>query len=219
MSTLAHKLVMAMTGLFLCSFLVVHLAGNLQLLLPEVEARRAFNAYSELLSGNPLITVISFGLYGAILLHAVLAGFMACRDRRAGGRYLQDRRSEVSPWYSRNMGLLGTVVLVFLVVHFRDFWYPFRFGAVARDGWGNRDLYSVVQASFAQGWYVLAYVLSMLALGYHLLHGVESATRSLGLHHARFRRWLRRFGRAFSVLVTLGFVVIPVFMHFARAPQ
>src|SRR6202035_1827724 len=115
--TLTRKNLMALTGLFLCFFLVIHLFGNLQLLLPAESARWQFNFYSKLLSENIFIQLISYFLFASILAHAVYALLITRQNRRANGQgYAYDRRGAASKWYSRKMGLLGTVLLVFLVI-------------------------------------------------------------------------------------------------------
>jgi succinate dehydrogenase / fumarate reductase cytochrome b subunit len=115
---------MALTGLFLCFFLVIHLFGNLQLLLPAGASRWQFNFYSKLLSENLFIELISYFLFASILVHAVYALLITIQNRRSNGkRYEYDRRSVSSKWYTRKMGLLGTILLIFLVIHLRDFWY------------------------------------------------------------------------------------------------
>ena len=109
---------MALTGLFLCFFLVIHLFGNLQLLLPTEAARWQFNFYSRLLSENLFIQLISYVLFASILAHAVYALLITIQNRRSSGqRYAYDRRSVTSKWYSRQMGLLGTIILFFLIIH------------------------------------------------------------------------------------------------------
>jgi succinate dehydrogenase / fumarate reductase, cytochrome b subunit len=113
--TLSRKNLMALTGLFLCLFLAVHLFGNLQLLLPVKVAQWQFNFYSKLLSENLFIEFISYALFASILAHVLYALLITIRNRKANGkRYEYDRRGASSKWYSRKMGLLGTIVLVFL---------------------------------------------------------------------------------------------------------
>ena len=208
---------MALTGLFLCFFLVIHLFGNLQLLLPEKVARWQFNFYSKLLSENIFIEGVSYLLFASILAHALYALFITLQNREAGDKpYQYDRRGAVSKWYSRKMGLLGTIILFFLVIHLRDFWYRLQFGHVPLDSDGQKDLYSLVVAVYGNLWYVLIYVLSMVALGYHLLHGFFSAARTLGFYNPRYVEWVRRAGWVYSVGIAAGFAIIPVFIHFFR---
>src|SRR6478752_3645336 len=114
-STLGKKLVMALTGLFLITFLIVHLIGNLQLL--HDDQGRAFNTYAEFMGNNPLIQIISKVNFALILMHALWGLFLTIQNRRARGKqgYVVVKNS--SPWTSRNMGILGTLVLIFLVIH------------------------------------------------------------------------------------------------------
>lgn len=209
---------MALTGLFLCLFLAVHLAGNLQLFLPEDDARESFNAYAALLAGLPFIKIAAWGTYLAILAHVVIAVVLTVRNRAAAGTRYEERASEaLSPWPSRFMGVLGTVILVFLVVHMSDFWWPFKFGGdLELDPHGRRDLFGLVVAEFQKSWKVALYVLGTLAVGLHLVHGVYSGLRTIGLSHPGYARWARRLGLAFAVVVTLGFAAMPLYLFLAR---
>ena len=214
--TLSQKNLMALTGLFLCFFLVIHLFGNLQLLLPAESARWQFNFYSKLLSENIFIHIISYILFASIIAHAVYALVITINNRRANGkRYEYDRRGASSKWYSRRMGLLGTVILFFLIIHLRDFWYEVQFGHLPVDKDGQEDLYTLVVTVYRNGWYVLIYVLCMIALGYHLLHGFFSAARTIGACHPRYINWIRVIGWVYSVGISAGFALVPIYVHFA----
>src|ERR1700730_13703134 len=215
--TLSRKNLMALTGFFLCLFLVIHLFGNLQLLLPAEVARWQFNFYSKLLSENIFIELISYVLFASILAHAIYALLITVQNKRSNGRrYEYDRRSVSSKWYSRKMGLLGTIILLFLIIHLRDFWYQLQFGHVPLDKEGQKDLYTVVVTVYHDGWYVLIYVLCMVALGYHLLHGFFSAARTLGLYNPPYVNWIMVAGWVYSIGISAGFALIPVHVHFAR---
>lgn len=212
-STLIRKSLMALTGLFLVLFLVVHLAGNLQLLMPEAQAEIQFNVYTRFMTGNPLIKAISYLLYASIIGHAIVSLVITFQNRKAsGGGYAYDRRGTASSWFSRNMGILGTIILIFLLIHMRDFWYVYKFGSLPMDAEGNKDLFTIVVSSFGQWWYVLLYVLSMVALGFHLLHGFSSAFKTLGLFPPRLSNVIYYFGIGFTLLLTAGFIVIPIFV-------
>ncbi|NIG52314.1 succinate dehydrogenase cytochrome b subunit [Chitinophaga sp. Cy-1792] len=216
-STLTKKIWMALTGLFLCFFLVIHLLGNLQLLIPGERSRDMFNAYSHLLSGNIIINIISYILYASIIAHIVYAAIITLKNKRTRKQsYHYDRRSAVSTWQSRNMGLLGTIIFIFLVIHFRDFWYVYKFGSLPLDPAGHKDLYTLVVSVYSIGWYVGVYVLCMVALCYHLLHGFFSAARTLGVYHPKYVRWIKIFGWIYSVGICAGFAFIPVYVHFLK---
>lgn len=129
-SSIGKKLVMALTGLFLCSFLLVHMSGNLQLF--KNDNGLAFNVYAVFMTTNPLIKTISYGLYALILLHAFEGLYLAAQNRKARGnqRYVVYNGKANSSWFSRNMAILGTVLLVFIVVHMSNFWFEYKFGYV-----------------------------------------------------------------------------------------
>jgi succinate dehydrogenase / fumarate reductase, cytochrome b subunit len=218
---IVRKNLMALTGLFLCVFLVIHLAGNLQLLLPAEQARVQYNLYSELLSHNILIKVIAYLLYASIIAHAVYALVLTIQARRAKGvqGYAYDKRHSVSPWYARNMGVLGALLLVFIVIHMKNFWYEYKFTEMPLDAAGRKDLYAIVAAAYQEWWYVALYVFSMFVLGFHLLHGFHSAFQSLGVYHSKYNRWLKWAGRGYTAVITIGFAIIPIYMYFTQNPE
>ena len=214
-TTIQYKLVMAGTGLFLCVFLVIHLLGNLQLLLPYGAAKEQFNWYSHLLAGNLLIKSISWILLLSIVAHAVYALILFRKSKLANGtQYVYDKRGASSTWNSRNMGLLGTVILVFIVIHLKDFWYVSEFTTMPIDDRGYKDMYSVVMMTFHQWWYVLIYEISFIALGFHLLHGFFSAAKTFGLYHPKYIMIARVIGWIYTGLITAGFMFIPIYIYF-----
>lgn len=218
LTTIARKFLIALTGLFLCLFLAVHLLGNLQLFLPESEAEVQFNWYAGFLSEQPLIEVAAILTYTAIVAHAILAALLSRRNRTARGTGYQAKAPDsLAPWHSRTMGALGIVILIFLIVHMWDFWYPFKFGLdIGTDAEGRRDLFGLVTREFQSGWKVVFYIVGVVAVGLHVAHGFYSGLRSLGLYHPGYAAWGRRLGYAFAAIVTLGFATIPVFFFLAR---
>jgi succinate dehydrogenase / fumarate reductase cytochrome b subunit len=212
-STLGKKLLMALTGLFLISFLVIHLIGNLQLL--KHDGGLAFNTYAEFMGSNPLIQIISKVNFALIALHAIWGLLLTIRNRKARGAQGYAVAGKSSPWTSRNMGILGTLVLVFLVVHIKDFYAQVHFGDVAKTN-GVTDLYGVVALWFKVDWYVALYVVCMAALGFHLWHGFASAFQSLGLNHPKYNPIINFVGKAFAVIVPALFALIPIVMFFSK---
>lgn len=214
-STLGRKLIMALTGLFLILFLIVHLIGNLQLL--KDDGGHAFNVYAEFMSTNPLIQIISKGNFFFIFLHIVIAILLTIKNRAARGAQAYAVTSgKSSAWSSRNMGILGTIVLVFLVIHLKDFWAQMHYGGmptVNYDGKEYRDIYTTVSYWFAVNWYVALYVFCMAAVGFHLWHGFASAFQTLGLNHAKYNGVILFVGRAFSIIVPALFALIPIWMY------
>ena len=204
---------MALTGLFLCLFLVIHLAGNLQLLDSSPEGRLKFNAYAKFMTTFPLIKVVSYLLYFSILFHAFDGILLAMQNRQARPtRYVKEKPSANRTWYSGQMALLGTLLLVFIVMHMKHFWYEMHWGGLPLDAEGNTDLFAVVAAAFQEPLYVVFYVVAMAVLGFHLLHGFQSAFQSLGLNHPRYTPIIKNVGVFFGVVVPILFALIPVWM-------
>lgn len=212
---ITRKNLMALTGLFLSFFLIIHLLGNFQLLLPADEAQIQFNAYAKFLGSLLPIKIISYGLYACIIAHAIDGIYLFIKSKIANGvKYAYDKRKRASTWQSRNMTFLGSILLLFLVIHFKDFWFHFKFGDLPLDKSGNKDLYTLVINAFTDWWYVLFYLISILALGFHLLHGIFSAHRSLGLYHPMYAKVVKFLGIGFALVMTFGYMVIPVIIYY-----
>jgi succinate dehydrogenase / fumarate reductase, cytochrome b subunit len=222
-STIGRKIVMSITGLFLCSFLVVHLIGNLTLFKGDDGA--TFNLYSHFMANNPIIRTMEIVLVLGFAFHIYDALVLTRRNKSARPvGYAENHPQENSNWSSRNMGLLGTVILVFLIIHLWNFFVPARFGGVAGleglegvviENVNYDNLYLKVVQSFQIWWYVVIYVVAMVALAYHLIHGFQSAFQSLGLTHKKYTPFIKTFGVIFSVAVCFGFAIIPIYFFFA----
>jgi succinate dehydrogenase / fumarate reductase, cytochrome b subunit len=214
-STLGRKLLMALTGLFLILFLLVHLIGNLQLL--HADEGKAFNVYAHFMTSNPLIITISIGNFAFIFLHIIWAAILTRRNRAARGPAGYAVNKNSSTLTSRNMGILGTLILIFLVIHLKGFWYQTHFGniePVDYDGKQVKNLFAVVNEVYSQVWYVVLYVVSMAVVGFHLYHGFGSAFQTLGLNHVKYNPVIRFVGVAFSIIVPVLFALIPILMFF-----
>lgn len=214
-SSIGKKLVMGLTGLFLITFLPVHLLGNLQLLYGD--KGQAFNVYAEFMTGNPLIKFISFGLYFFIALHAFLGLYTWWTNKKAKGSNYAVTSYANGSWMSKNMGLLGSIILVFLCIHMGDFWYKMKFTndlpMIAYDGVEPvKDLYSKVYASFSQEWIVAVYIIGLVGLMLHLIHGFQSAFTTLGLNHKKYTPIIKALGILYSVSICVGYAIIPLYI-------
>jgi succinate dehydrogenase / fumarate reductase cytochrome b subunit len=213
-SSLGRKVLMALTGLFLILFLAVHLAGNLQLL--KDDGGKAFNIYADFMGHNPLIQFVSKGNFALILIHAIWGIFLTIKNRKARGPVGYAISNKSSVWASRNMGILGTLILIFLVIHLKDFYAQAHFGSLSTqvyDGKEVTDLYTQVAYWFKVEWYVILYVVCMAALGFHLWHGFASVFQSLGLNHLKYNPVINFVGKTFAVVVPVAFAIIPIFMY------
>lgn len=217
-STLGRKVLMALTGLFLIIFLIVHLSGNLQLLMDD--GGKSFNIYAKFMTTNPVIKTTSYLLYATFIIHIIWAIILTLHNKGARPvNYAVSKGSTNSTWSSRNMGILGTIIFIFLVIHLRNFWYEMHWGGIQTvnyDGEEVKDLYSVVNASFAQTWYVILYVVAMLGLMFHLFHGFKSAFQTLGLNHPKYNPVIKGVGYAFAVIIPALFAAIPIIMYLSN---
>ncbi len=214
-SSIGRKLVMSLTGLFLCLYLVIHVAGNLQLFLGD--DGKAFNSYAYFMTHNPLISIVAWGTKLAILLHAIQGILLYLKNRAARKVGYKVTNTKASTWASRNMAFLGTVIFVFIVVHLENFWYRMHYGETPKmdiDGHLVPDLYKVVSTAFEQEWIVGLYIISMVALAYHLIHGFHSAFQSLGLNHQKYASLLKFLSiGVFGILIPLLFAAMPIYFY------
>lgn len=220
-SSIGQKLIMSLTGLFLIIFLIVHLIGNLQLMSDD--GGQAFNEYAYFMTHNPLIKTVSYGLYAFILLHAIQGIMLWRRNKSARGgegyavkvNRVAGNNSRVSSVY---MGALGTVILIFILIHMCQFWLQMKLGNVDMVTYGDgepvKDLYKMVAATYEDILFVIFYVVSMIFIAFHLWHGFQSAFQTLGLNHPKYTPAIKFIGKLYSVFVPLGFAAIPLYMYF-----
>lgn len=212
-SSIGKKLVVALTGLFLCSFLVIHLLGNFALL--NDDGGVAFNEYAHFMTTFIPIKIVSWGLYASILLHAIVGLLLWSKNRKAKGSKYKGGSGAKGSWASKNMALLGTLILAFIFIHMGDFWFKMKFTeTLVVPGTDIKDLYGRVATAFANPLLVIAYVVGQIVLGFHLWHGFGSGFVTLGLNNKKYSPIIDNFGKIFAVLVPLGFALIPI-IHFA----
>lgn len=211
-SSIGRKLIMSLTGLFLILFLVVHLAGNLQLLIDD--EGRSFNMYSYAMSNNLFIKVTSYGLYLFIVLHAIQGIIIALKNKASRKTRYAVKATDNTSFGARNMAMLGLLLLVFIGIHMGDFWYNFKFGSVGLvdyEGLSVKNVYSRVDSSFSNPILVGFYVLSMIGLAFHLWHGFASAFQTLGLRHSKYTPLIQTVGKIYSILIPALFAWIPLY--------
>ena len=214
MNFFVRKSIIALTGLFLCVFLVVHLSANCILLLPEHIARELYNSYSTTLRENPLIKLVAYVLYLSIIFHVLYAAIVTYRNKKAKPqKYVMNRATENSTWTSQNMGLIGVLVLIFMVVHLANFWARIKLGigeGVGTDNTGHVDVYEVTYSLFQNVYYVVFYSVLMIPLALHLNHGLKSAFKTLGFYHKKGLRIIARVSLFYAAVISIGFGVIPL---------
>ncbi len=206
-SSVGKKLVMAFTGIFLILFLIVH--AGLNACIWANDGGEMFSKGAHFMGANWVPRVLEIGLFVGLILH-IIQGLMlefSNRGKKAIGYAVS--YSKGSKWYSRSMGLLGTLILLFLVMHLYHFWLPNR----SHQGFllGEEiNLYEKMKLVFSELWVVILYVLGCLSLGYHLAHGFQSAFRTLGVHNKRYNLLITSIGYGFSIFIPLAFAMMPV---------
>jgi succinate dehydrogenase / fumarate reductase cytochrome b subunit len=212
-SSIGKKLIMGITGLFLISFLLVHCFINSLIFVND--GGLTFNMGAHFMGTNWIIRAMEIVLFAGLLLH-IYQGFRLWAQNRAARpeRYAVNNGAANSKWYSRSMGLLGTLLLIFLIVHISKFWVKSRFtGIPTQDVNGNHDLFAVMVDTFQNPALVLLYVLAMVSLAYHLLHGFASAFQTLGWNHKKYTPIIKSVGVWFSILISIIFASMPVAMY------
>ncbi|WP_026950959.1 succinate dehydrogenase cytochrome b subunit [Algoriphagus mannitolivorans] len=215
-STLGRKLIMALTGLFLILFLTGHVSGNL--LLFKGDGGEAFNIYAKFMTTNPAVKLLSYLTYISVIAHVIYSIILTQMNKSARPvGYSESKASTNSTWSSRNMGVLGTIILIFLVVHLQGFWAQMHWGeipTVTYEGEEYKDLYLIVSEAFKQEWLVALYVISMGFLGYHLSHGFSSAFQTLGLNHKKYTPAIKTIGKLYCIVVPVLFASMPLYIYF-----
>jgi len=209
-SSIGTKILIGLTGLFLFLYLILHLAGNLLVLAgPGI-----FNGYADKLISNPLLVPVEILLLAIFLLHIYKVVRMWIANR--GARPVPYARKEWAGHTSRKspssatMILSGAIILLFVVLHVRMFKYGPEYSV---PGTNIRDLYRLEMEIFSNPITVGFYILCLLVVGSHLWHGISSAFQSLGVDHPRYTPWIRIVGQALALIITAGFIVIPIWVY------
>lgn len=206
-SSVGKKLVMAFTGIFLILFLIVH--AGLNACIWANDGGIMFNKGAHFMGSNVVPRILEIGLFLGLILHIVQGLMLEMDNRKKRSVGYAVAYSDGSKWYSRSMGILGTLIVLFLVLHMSDFWFPNR--AHQNFVLGEEiDLYAKMKETFSVLWVVIVYVLGCLSLGYHLAHGFQSAFRTVGVHNRKYNQMLVSLGLGFSVVITLLFALMPL---------
>lgn len=202
-SSIGRKFFVAVAGICLCGFLVLHLLGNLLIF----KGAPVFNRYASALDSNPLIPAAELILAGFFLLHILIALWLRYENKRArpmGYARYEDKGGRT--WGSRTITWTALMVLAFLIVHLKSI----RFGDK------SRGVYHLVMASLQNPFVAIFYVISMGALALHLSHGVQSAFQTLGLNHPKYTPLVKTLGRLFAAVICIGFAAIPIWALFLK---
>lgn len=216
---------MGLTGLFLISFLVIHVGVNACIfkdlsMIDPADDGDMFNRAADFMGSMVLIRIMEVVLFLGFFIHIIqglLLEFLN-RSKRAQG-YAVQMGNKGSKWYSRSMGLLGTLLLIFLILHWWHFWIPSRFTHagleepyIMSNQRVGHNMFNLMKVTFSEWWVVIVYILGCISLAYHLLHGFQSAFRTLGLSNTRYIKLVNAAGFAYSIIVPLIFALMPLSM-------
>ena len=208
-SSIGKKVLMGLTGLFLITFLIVHVTINSMIFAND--GGQLFNQAAGFMAHNPIIRVVEIGLFLGLLSHVYLALKLTLDNNKARPvKYAVVNGNANSKWYSRSMGILGSLLLIFLVVHLANFWLPTKVAVFSHQ---EHDTFANLKVVFAEWYLVAIYLLGVIALCYHLLHGFQSAFQTLGLNHKKYTPIIKLVGAAFSIIVSVLFAAMPILMH------
>ena len=218
-SSIGKKFMMSLAGIFLLLYLVVHLGINVTLIL--FKDSETFNKAATFMGTNPVIRVMEIVLFGTFLLHMIYGVILQIQNllaRPVG--YKKNNYSQTS-FFSKYMLHTALILTIFLVLHLFDFWVKNKFlGEVSEITYSNgkmyEDLGSLVIQRFQIGWVVWVYIVLLIGLGFHLHHGFQSAFQTLGINNSKYTPFIKGFGVVYSIVITLGYISIPLVIYFFR---
>ena len=216
-SSIGRKVAMALSAFFLMFFLLQHFTINiLSVFSPET-----FNEVSHFMGTNPLVQfVLQPVLIFGVVFHFVMGFVLEIKNKKAqGATYAKNNGAANSTWMSRNMIWSGAAILAFIILHFIDFWFPEINTKFIKGDWSGTiegvegfRYYEELTHKFVSPVRVGAYVLAFIFLGLHLLHGFTSAFQSMGATAGR-KKTLQNIGKAYSIIIPLGFIIIALYHH------
>ena len=210
-SSIGRKFIMSISGLFLILFLVFHMSMNLVM----VFSMDAYDVISEFLGANWYAIAGTLVLAAGFIVHIVYATLLTLQNRKARGndRYAVSNNKDAS-WSSKNMYVLGFVVLAFLVLHMIQFWYEMQFKELlGMEGAISKGSLLVIPL-FKQPLYVIVYLVAFVALWFHLTHGFWSALHSVGWNNTVWMKRLQNLSYVVATIIVAGFAVIPIYIYF-----
>lgn len=220
-ASIGKKFTMALTGFFLITFLIVHCLINSMIFFND--NGETFNHWGFFMGDNLIIRTMEIGLFVFLLLH-IVQGLMLWKQNHNARpvKYVVNKPNQNSKWYSRSMGLLGTLILLFLVLHLYHFWTASRFGGIANiqplervslagyNGQEVHNLYLEMQRVFQNLFVVIIYVLGVFSLWWHLMQGFQSAFQTFGINHKKYTPIIKGAGAIYAFVICVLFALMPI---------
>ena len=203
---------MALSGFFLMFFLLQHLVINLF----SVFSAELFNEASHFMGTNKIIQfVLQPILLFGVVFHLTMGIYLEYLNNKARSiNYIVNSPAQNSSWVSRNMIITGIMVMLFLGLHFYDFWIPEIKDKFIDGKWDNPTKYFPhLEHKFHDLWRVVLYCISFIFLSLHLLHGFQSAFQSVGFNQKRYTPLVKKISNVYAVCIPLGFIFIALFHY------
>jgi succinate dehydrogenase / fumarate reductase cytochrome b subunit len=209
-SSIGKKQIVAITGLGMVFFLVAHLLGNLLIFSgPE-----AYNAYAKTLESlGPLLWVARLGLLASVVLHFTFITLLILQNKNARPQeYDVPLHEKTRSLFARTMRYSGVIILVYIIIHLLDYTFTEHTVSNASINGEYFGLFGHVYNSFLNPLRTLFYVLTMISLSFHLVHGVQSVTQTFGLYHAVYTPLIRKLALVIACILGVGFSSIPIYI-------
>lgn len=218
-SSIGRKVVMSVTGIALILFLTFHMSMNIVALF----SGEAYNMICEFLGANWYAVVATLALGALTVAHIVYAFILTAQNRSARGneRYAVTGSSPKVEWASKNMLVLGIIVLLGMLLHLFNFWYNMMFAEIVgmHTQFHPADGFAYIKETFANPIFVVLYIVWICAIWFHLSHGFWSAMQTLGINgKVWFNRW-KVIGLVYTSLLMLGFLIVVLAFAFGCAPS
>lgn len=206
-SSIGKKITMALTGLFLITFLIVHAGINSSIFLND--GGETFNTIARFMSHNWILRFLEVGLFAGLIVH-IIQGLILWKQNSDARpiAYQTNKAQKNSTWYSRSMGILGTLLLLFLIMHISHFFIGTKIALYGGDQ--PHNLFEEMKLVFGEWYIVVAYIVGLIALFWHLLHGFQSAFQTFGLNHKRFTPIIKAAGIGYTVIICVLFALMPL---------
>jgi succinate dehydrogenase / fumarate reductase cytochrome b subunit len=174
------------------------------------------------MGSNVVPRILEVGLFFFIFLHIIQGYLLTLHNKSKRSVGYAVNYAKGSKWYSRSMAILGTILLLFFILHWKHFWVPSRITGVEEIALPNglmvHNLYGVMQETFQSLWVVIFYVIACISLGYHLAHGFQSAFKTIGVHNKRYHALISTIGYGFAIIIPLAFAMMPIsfYLHWVN---
>lgn len=206
-SPVGKKYVMGLTGFFLITFLIVHASINSFIFVNDGGV--TFNKVAHFMAYSFLLRLLEVGLFVGFIIH-IIQGLILWKQNVAARpiKYKKQRYTRKIKWYSRYMGLLGTLILLFLIMHLSHFWYGTK-NAMYFHG-PQKNLFEEMKEIFTNPVWFTLYMIGLLSLLYHLLQGFQSAFQSMGMNDKKWTPFVKGLGVFYSIVMVLWFASMPI---------